>query len=106
MESFDRLDNETLEVDWESVELAAKLWRGSQVEPGNGHYMFFMLARSLKLAGMDYPEVEMMLRSEADHAHTPNERKAEIPGLIRDLREYFSGELWRPRTHAISVAAA
>ena len=45
----------------------------------------------------------MTLRSEADDAYTPSERKTEIPGLIRDLREYFSGELWRPRIRAISV---
>jgi hypothetical protein len=65
--------------------------------------MFFMLARSLKLAGMDYPEIERTLRSEADYAYTPNERKAEIQGLITDLREYFSGKLWRPRIQAISA---
>ena len=90
-ESFDPLDNETSEVDCAAVELAVKLWRELQVQPGNGHHMFFMLARSLKLAGMDYPEIEMSLRSEADYAYTPSERKAEIPSLIRDLREYFSG---------------
>jgi hypothetical protein len=64
------------------------VWRdGSQVEPGNGNHTFFELARSLKLAGMNYPEIETTLRSEADHAYTPSERKAEIAGLIRDLRE-------------------
>ena len=67
-----------------------------------GHDMFFILARSLKLAGMDYPEIEMKLRSEADYAYTPDERKAEIPGLIRDIRKYFSGELWTPTIPAIS----
>jgi hypothetical protein len=102
-ESLDPLGNETSEVDRAAVELAVKLWRASQVEPGNGHHMFFMLASSLKLAGMDYPEIEMTLRSEADYAYTPGERKGEIPGLIRDLREYFSGELWRPRIQAISA---
>ena len=65
--------------------------------------MFFILARSLKLAGMDYPEIEMTLRSEAGYAYTPDERKAEIPGLIRDIRIYFSGELWTPRIPAISA---
>jgi hypothetical protein len=65
--------------------------------------MFFVLARSLKLAGMDYPEIDMTLRAEADYAYTPEERKDEIPGLIRDLREYFSGKLWRPRIQAISA---
>jgi hypothetical protein len=103
LESLDPLGNETSEVDRAAVELAVKLWRASQVEPGNGHHMFFMLASSLKLAGMDYPEIEMTLRSEADYAYTPGERKGEIPGLIRDLREYFSGELWRPRIQAISA---
>ena len=68
--------------------------------------MFFMLARSAKLAGMDYPEIEMLLRSEAEFAYTPSERKAEIRGLIAGLREYFSGELRRPRTKAMSLAAA
>ena len=102
-ESLDPLGNETSEVDRAAIELAVKLWRASQVEPGNGHHMFFMLARSLKLAGMDYPEIEMTLRSEADYAYTPGERKGEIPGLIKDLREYFSGELWRPRIQAISA---
>jgi hypothetical protein len=86
-----------------AVELAAKLWRASQVEPGNGHHIFLMLARSLKLAGMNYPEIEMKLRSEVEFAYTPSERKTEIQGLIRDLREYFSGELWRPRIKAISA---
>ena len=95
-----------MEVDWAAVESAARLWRESQVESGKGHHMFFMLARSLKLAGMDYHQIKGKLLSEADFAHTPSERKAEIPGLIRDLREYFSRELWKPRTQAISVPAA
>ena len=102
--SFDPLGNKTSEVDCAAVELAVKLWRELQVEPGNGHDMFFMLARSLKLAGMDYPEIEMKLRSEVEFAYTPSERKSEIQGLIRDLREYFSGELWRPRIQAISAS--
>jgi hypothetical protein len=101
--SFDPLGNKTSEVDRAAVELAVKLWRASQVEPGNGHHMFFILSRSLKIAGMDYLEIEMTLRSEADYAYTPSERKTEIPSLIRDLREYFSGELWRPRIQAISA---
>ena len=101
--SFDPLCNDTSEVDCASVELAVRLWRASQVEHGKGHDMFFILARSLKLAGMDYPEIEMTLRSEADYAYTPNERKAEIPGLIRDIRKYFSGELWTPTIPAISA---
>jgi hypothetical protein len=103
LEPIEQLDVETREVDRSSVESAVKLWRESQVEPGNGHDMFFMLARSLKLARMDYPEIEMTLRSEADYAYRPSERKVEIPGLIRDLREYFLGELWRPRIQAISA---
>jgi hypothetical protein len=86
-----------------AAELAVKLWRKSQVDPGNGHDMFFMLARSLKLAGMDYPEIEIKLHSEVEFAYTPSERNTEIQGLIRDLREYFSGELWRPRIQAISA---
>jgi hypothetical protein len=102
-ESFDPLVDETSEVDATAVESAVRLWRASQVEPENGHHMFFMLARSLKLAGMDYPEIEMTLRSEADYAYTPSERKTEIPGLIRDLREYFSDGLWRPKIQAISA---
>ena len=102
-ESFDPRGNETSEVDYAAVELAVKPWRKSQVERGNGHHMFFELARSLKLAGMDYPEIEMKLRSEADYAYTPKERKAEITGLIRDLREYFSGELLRPRIQPLSA---
>jgi hypothetical protein len=104
LESSDPLGNETSEVDATAVETAVRLWRASQVEPHKGHDMFFMLARSLKLAGMDYPEIEMKLRSEADKAYTPSERKAEIPGLIRDLRNYFSGDLWGPRIQAISAA--
>jgi hypothetical protein len=102
-ESFDPLGNKTSEIDRAAIELAVKLWRASQVQPGNGHHMFFMLARSLKLAGMDYPEIEMTLRSEVEFAYTPSERKSEIQGLIRDLREYVSGELWRPRIQAISA---
>ena len=52
--------------------------------------MFFMLARSLKLAGMDYHQIKGKLLSERLILPTPPARKAEIPGLIRDLREYFS----------------
>ena len=67
--------------------------------------MFFMLARSLKLAGMDYHQIKGKLLSEAEFAHTPSE-EGRNPGLIEDLREYFSREVWKPRTRAISVPAA
>jgi hypothetical protein len=33
LESFDPLDNETLEVDWEAVVSAVQVWRGSQMSP-------------------------------------------------------------------------
>jgi hypothetical protein len=97
-EPFEPIDNETSEVDWAKVESAVQIWRASQVEPRQGHDMLFTLARSLKFAGMDYPQIEAKLRTEAEFAYTPEERKAEIPGLIKDIREYFSGGLWKPRT--------
>ena len=66
--------------------------------------MFFDLAFSLKYAGMAFPEIESTLRSEAQHARTPNERLAQIPSIMASLRVY--SESWRDRTLAIEVPAA
>jgi hypothetical protein len=63
--------------------------------------MFFDLALSLKYAGMDFAQIESTLRSEAQHARTPNERSVQIPSIMASLRVYAAA--WRQRTQAIAA---
>jgi len=101
-ESFEP-DIQVSRVDETMVQSAISTWRTSPSYPGRGNVMFFDLAFSLKYAGMAFPEIESTLRSEAQHARTPNERSAQIPSILASLRVY--SESWRDRILAIEVPA-
>lgn len=68
------------QVDREAVDQAITAWRSSPA--GSGHKAFFALAMQLKRAGMSPSEMEALLTQEAQYAHSPSERHAEIPGLV------------------------
>jgi hypothetical protein len=101
-ESFEP-DIQVSRVDEKMVQSAISTWRTSPSYPERGNVMFFDLAFSLKYAGMAFPEIESTLRSEAQHARTPNERLAQIPSIMASLRVY--SESRRDRTLAIEVPA-
>lgn len=63
-----------------AVEKAIGRWRAAPA--GSGHSAFFALAAQLKRAGMSAMKLEGLLAKEAEHARSPNERHAEIRGLV------------------------
>lgn len=67
----------------ELVTAAVSQWR--QTPKGHGHSAFFRLAIDLKKAGLGAVEIEQQLFSEAQFAHSPRERRAEVAGLIKGL---------------------
>lgn len=71
------------QVDHEAVAQAITAWRSAPA--GTGHLAFYALSVRLKRAGLSSSDVELLLKREATHAHSPNERRAEISGLIASL---------------------
>lgn len=51
-----------------------------------GYISFFKLAAALKSVGVDEREIRSTLHTEAAHAHSLRERRAEISSSIRSLR--------------------
>lgn len=66
------------------VEKAIQDWRFTT--RGSGHIGFFKLAAALQRAGVDETEIRSTLHTEAAHACSPHERRAEINGILRSLR--------------------
>lgn len=66
------------------VEKAIEDWRFTT--RGSGHTSFFKLAAALQRAGVDEAEIRSTLHTEAAHARSPHERRAEINGILRSLR--------------------
>ena len=75
------------EIDQARVQTAITNWRNSP--KGSGNDNFFKFALELRRAGMNKGQIETMLRSEAAFGHSPNERTAQIPSIIRSLQESF-----------------
>jgi len=63
-----------------ALDQAIGKWRAAP--KGSGHSAFFALATHLKRAGMSTMDMQSLLQQEAEHAHSPHERRAEIQGLI------------------------
>ncbi len=72
------------EPDQARVEAAVAKWRTTP--KGEGDSAFFRLAVELKKAGMGDGEIEATLSDEARHAHSPGDRRRQIPGIMRSLR--------------------
>ena len=75
------------EIDEAQVQTAITNWRNSP--KGSGNDNFFKFALDLRRAGMNKGQIETMLRSEAAFGHSPNERTAQIPSIIRSFQESF-----------------
>jgi hypothetical protein len=71
-------DNEN-QIDEALVQAAITNWRNSP--KGSGNDNFFTLALELRKAGMNRAQIEKML------THSPNERKAQIPSIIKSLQK-------------------
>jgi hypothetical protein len=73
------------EPDQALIEAAKAEWR---VTPkGKGDDAFFEFAKKLKKAGMSDWEIEATLSDEAQHAHSPSERRRQIPSIMHSLRK-------------------
>jgi hypothetical protein len=78
-------DDEPKEIDQALVDSAITEWRATP--KGHGHLSFFLLGRKLKNARMDASEIANTLEGEATFAHSPNDRKAQIPSIIESLQK-------------------
>ncbi|PPQ35825.1 hypothetical protein [Rhodoblastus acidophilus] len=65
------------------IDAAVAEWR--QTSRGHGHEGFFRLARTLHWAGITGFDLQQKLREEAAYAYSPNDRRAEINGIVRKL---------------------
>lgn len=70
-------------LDRETVVDAIGVWRAAP--SGSGHRAFFALAARLRRAGFSTSAVKDVLEEEAQHAHSPHERRREIAGVIAGL---------------------
>ena len=75
------------EIDQARVQTAITNWRSSP--KGSGNDNFFKFALDLRRAGMNKGQIETMLRSEAAFGRSPNERRAQIPSIIKSFQESF-----------------
>ena len=67
------------------VQTAISNWRNSPKRSGNDN--FFQFALELRKAGMNKAQIEKMLQSEAAVGRSPNERRAQIPSIIKSLQK-------------------
>ena len=81
------LNDDGREIDQAQVQTAITNWRSSP--KGSGNDNFFKFALDLRRAGMNTGQIETMLRSEAAFGRSPNERRAQIPSIIKSLQESF-----------------
>jgi len=74
-------------LDQAKVDQAKELWRESKNYAGEGSRRFWEFAWALKLAGMNLDQIEAMLKEEYVHGRSPPERKGQIPGIMKTLRQ-------------------
>ena len=63
---------------------ATQRWR--QIAKGSGHTGFFRLAMELQRAGLGTVQIRSQLVAEAQLAHSPRERLAEVSGIMKSLQ--------------------
>jgi hypothetical protein len=71
-----------------AIKSALDGWRANGSEPGFGNQHFFILAMRLASAGVPEWELITMLRSEAQFANKPAERRQQIRSIIPSLKNY------------------
>jgi hypothetical protein len=84
MEHHSESTPENQQVDELRVDRAKNEWR--RTPRGHGNDAFFKLAVRRKRAGMTLSQIESLLREELKYSHSPNEREAQIPGILTSLR--------------------
>lgn len=72
-------------IDRDAVDAAIARWQSTP--KGQGHDAFFQLAVDLRGAGMGAIDLQLILRTQADSARSKRERKADIQGIMRTLKE-------------------
>jgi hypothetical protein len=75
------------EIDQAAVEKATMIWRESPKYPREGDTRFFNYAISLRSAGMSLNDIERKLQDEAGFGRSPGERRAQIPSIMKTLRQ-------------------
>jgi hypothetical protein len=87
LDTYSDLNDNENQIDQARVQAAINNWRSSP--KGSGNENFFQFALELRKAGMNKAQIEKMLQSEAAFAHSPNERKAQIPSIIKSLQKSY-----------------
>jgi hypothetical protein len=67
----------------EAIAAAIQKWR--ETPQGQGNEAFYSLALELVRLGITAEEIELTLRQEAGHARSPDERRNQIPSIMRSL---------------------
>ena len=74
-------------IDEVKVEAATKRWRGSRENHKTGNKGFFNYALSLRSAGMSPEQIERKLQEQAQFGRSPDERKEQIPWIMKSLQQ-------------------
>jgi hypothetical protein len=69
------------------VEEATENWRQSSAHEHVGNGRFFQYAVQLRAAGMDFFGLEAKLYEEVSYAGSPEERRKQIPSILKSLRQ-------------------
>src|SRR5262249_14426486 len=76
------------EQDRPDVAQARRSWKrrqGMLAPKGQGNDAFFRFALKLRKAGLSPPEINAILTEEASYAHSPKDRRAQIPYIMDTL---------------------
>jgi len=79
-------DGQAAIMQQKKIDAAEQAWKESQYQAGTGNDAFFKLAVSLKNANLDMIEIERKLRDNAMFAHSPSERRNQIPSIKSSLK--------------------
>jgi hypothetical protein len=71
------------EVDHAFVDASRREWRATPKRQGNT--AFFRLGINLRKAGLSAAEIRRILTEEAEYAHSPKDRRAQIPAIMHTL---------------------
>ena len=83
---YEPLDQTTRPLNEEAVQIAISEWRQSPQFPNEGNDRFFRLGVGLRAAGMTDSELQATLNEEFCHGQSPEERRRQIPTIMRSLR--------------------
>jgi hypothetical protein len=83
---YEPLDQRTGPRNEEAVQIAISEWRQSPQFPNEGNDRFFRLGLGLRAAGMTDSELQATLYEEAYYGRSPEERRRQIPSIMRSLR--------------------